>query len=216
MSNYTLINEKLLQVNLDEDQVYAKKGAMIAYTGTINFTRSFLTGGGIQELAMRSVTNEEFQLMRAQGQGQVYYAYNGNYITIIFLRGETFYVESESLLAFDNTLRTGTQFMGNQGIIQGLVKGAVTGEGLFTTTLEGNGEVAILSAGNTIPLEVTPESPICVDPNAYIGHKGQLNSAFVTDVNWKTFFGQTSGETYQLKFTGAGTVYIQACERVKK
>jgi uncharacterized protein (AIM24 family) len=40
-----------------------------------------------------------------------------------------------------------------------------------------------------------------------------LTSSIKTDVSWKTFVGQTSGESYQLQFTGNGTVYIQASER---
>lgn len=83
MPHYQLLNEKLLQVSLNREQLYAKKGAMVADTGTVNFTRSFLTGNGIQELAMRGVTHEQFELMLAQGEGEVYYAYDGYYIRII-------------------------------------------------------------------------------------------------------------------------------------
>jgi hypothetical protein len=37
---------------------------------------------------------------------------------------------------------------------------------------------------------------------------------FKTDVNWKTFLGQTSGESYSLEFNSHGeTVIIQPCER---
>lgn len=137
----------------------------------------------------------------------------GKYIFLVELRGETLYVESDSLLAFDRRMRTGTMFMGNQGAVQGLIRGAVTGQGLFTTTLQGQGEIAILCDGNAIGLDVTSQNPLFVDPNAYIGHKGELQSQIVTDVNWKTFLGQASGESYQLKFTGNGTVYIQPSER---
>ncbi len=211
MPNYNLINEKLLEVKLAGDQVYSKKGAMVAHKGQINFARSFLAGGGIQDIAMRTATNEGFQVMSATGTGEVYYALYGLYVTIISLQGETFYVESDRLLAFDERLRTGTMFQGNQGV-GGIIRGATTGQGLFTTTLEGYGELAIASRGNAIGLDVTPQKPIFVDPNAYIGHKGQITSSFVADVNWKSLLGQTSGESYQLKFTGSGTVYIQASE----
>jgi uncharacterized protein (AIM24 family) len=210
---YHLINEKLLEVTLSNDDIFSKKGAMIAYTGHVKFARAFITGGGIQEFAMRAVTNEGFQMMKAEGTGSVCYAHLGYYIMIITLQGEMLYVESESVLVFDRRLRSGTSFLGNQGAVQGLLRGAVTGQGLFTTTLEGRGDVAIISDGNAIGLDVTAQKPIFVDPNAYIGHKGQLTSQIVTDMNWKTFLGQASGESYQLKFTGTGTVYIQPSER---
>jgi uncharacterized protein (AIM24 family) len=213
MPNYTLINEKLLEVAIAGEEVYSKKGAMVAFTGDIAFARSFLAGGGVQDIAMRQVTNEAFRVMTARGHGHVYYAYHGAFVLPIALAGETMYIESESLLAFDGRLRTGTAFLGNQGLVQGVARGMTTGQGLFTTTLEGHGELAILSEGNAIGLEVTGNTPIFVDPDAYLGHKGQVESKVMFDVNWKSFLGQTSGESYQLKFTGNGTVYIQPSER---
>ena len=202
MPSYTQINEKLIEITLNGEEVFAKRGAMISYQGKVNFARSFLGSGGVQDLAMRAATNEGYSLMAAKGTGKVYYGYNGLFVTIIPVSNETVYVESETLLAYDARLRTGTMFLGNQGGVQSIVRGAVTGQGLFTTTLQGTGEIAILS-----------EQPVFVDPNAYIGHKGNLTSTIVTDLNWKTFVGQASGESYQVKFMGQGTVYIQASER---
>lgn len=213
MPVYQQINEKMLQVTLSNEEVFARKGAMVSYQGDVQFSRSFLAGQGVQSLAMRAVTSEGYALMLAKGSGSVYYAQGGLFVTIIPVRGDTLYVESDSLLAFDARLTAGTMFLGNQGGVQGMVRGAVTGQGLFTTTLQGTGEVAILSDGNAIGLPVTPEVPVFVDPQAYIGHAGQLSSGIVTDLNWKTFVGQASGESYQVKFMGQGTVYIQASER---
>ncbi|MFI3218867.1 MAG: AIM24 family protein, partial [Methylococcales bacterium] len=152
-------------------------------------------------------------LMVAEGTGTVYYGYNGFFVSIIQVVNETVFVESDTLLAFDARLRTGTMFLGNQGGVQGILRGAVSGQGLFTTTLQGTGEIAILSDGNAIGLPVTPQQPVFVDPDAYIAHKGELSSSIVTDLNWKNLIGQASGESYQVKFTGQGTVYIQASER---
>ncbi|MBC7498894.1 MAG: AIM24 family protein [Herminiimonas sp.] len=213
MPSYLQINEKLLEVTLNDEEVFARRGAMISYQGKVSFARSFLGSGGVQDLAMRAVTSEGYALMVAKGSGKVYYGYNGLFVTIIKAANETIYVESDTLLAFDARLRSGTMFLGNQGGVQSIVRGAVTGQGLFTTTLQGTGEIAILSDGNAIGLPVTPEQPVFVDPNAYIGHKGNLTSSIVTDLNWKTFVGQASGESYQVKFMGQGTVYIQASER---
>ena len=43
--------------------------------------------------------------------------------------------------------------------------------------------------------------------------RGQLAQSFVTDVSWKTFTGEGSGEAYSLRFDGTGVVYIQPAER---
>jgi uncharacterized protein (AIM24 family) len=213
MPRYQQINEKLMEVTLNGEAVFAKKGAMISYQGNIVFRRTFLAGGGVQDFAMRAITHEGYALMVAEGTGKVYYGYNGLFVSIIQVVNETVFVESDTLLAFDSRLRTGTMFLGNQGGVQGILRGAVSGQGLFTTTLQGTGEIAILSDGNAIGLPVTPQQPVFVDPDAYIAHKGDLSSSIVTDLNWKNLIGQASGESYQVKFTGQGTVYIQASER---
>ncbi len=213
MPRYQQINEKLMEVSLNGEAVFAKKGAMISYQGNVVFRRSFLAGNGVQDFAMRVLTSEGYALMVAEGTGTVYYGYNGFFVSIIQVVNETVFVESDTLLAFDARLRTGTMFLGNQGGVQGILRGAVSGQGLFTTTLQGTGEIAILSDGNAIGLPVTPQQPVFVDPDAYIAHKGELSSNIVTDLNWKNLIGQASGESYQVKFTGQGTVYIQASER---
>lgn len=212
MPEYTLVNSKMLSVTLRNEEVFAKRGAMIAYTGRVDFAPSSSGSEGLGGMAMRSVTGERMTLMSARGTGEVLYAFYGRHVTMVHLSGETFYAESESLLAYDGRLRSGTQFLGSSGV-GGLIRGAATGSGLFTTTLTGSGELAIVSDGDAIALDVTPDRPVFVDPQAYIGHRGQLRSDLVTDVGWKTFVGQSSGESYQLKFTGGGTVYIQAAER---
>lgn len=213
MPVYRQINEKMIEVELVNEEVLAIKGAMIAYQGEVNFSRAFLAGEGVQGLAMRAATNEGHTLMKARGTGKVCYAHEGHFVTIIPVAGDTLYVEADNLLAYDARLNAGTMFLGNQGGVAGVLRGAVSGQGLFTTTLSGKGEAAILSDGNAIGLPVTAEVPLCVDPQAYLAHTGQLTSNIVTDVNWKTFVGQASGESYQIKFSGTGTVYIQASER---
>jgi uncharacterized protein (AIM24 family) len=210
---FQLINEKLLEVGLQNEEVFAKRGSMIATTGEIQFSPAALGNGDMQDLAMRAATSENMNLMRAAGRGTVLYGRFGLHVTIVPLHGETLYIESESVLCFDSRLRTGTYFQGNSGGVGGIVRGAATGQGLWTTTIEGSGEVAILSEGETVALEVSSERTVFVDPNAYIGHKGNVQSHVHTDVSWKTMVGQGSGESFQLKFTGQGTVYVQPSER---
>jgi uncharacterized protein (AIM24 family) len=213
MPSYSLINPKLLTVALSGDKVYAKRGAMIAYKGEIGFAPNLFTGGGVTETAARTVTGEGFYVMSAQGRGEVLYGHMGKQVTIVTLNGEQMQVEAESVLAFDERLRTGTLFLGNQGGISGIARGAMTGQGLFTTTFEGRGELAIVSEGDAIEIPVSGSQPVFVDPQAYIGCKGQIQSSIHTDVGWKAMIGQGSGESFQLKFTGQGSVFIQASER---
>ena len=89
-----------------------------------------------------------------------------------------------------------------------------SGQGLFTTTVTGSGPVALLSAGGPpIALEVSPQYPLVVDPDAFVASQGQLNQTFVTDVSWRNLIGESSGEAFSLRFDGHGVVYIQPEER---
>ena len=205
MTSFRNNSDRLLEVTLQNEKVLAIAGSMVAYTGTIKFEKSILGGEGIFGALKRKVTNEGMQLMTASGTGTVYFAQDAAEITMISLANEKMTIESTSLLAYDVSLKTGTNFAG--------LRGAASGQGLFSTTVEGSGNIAVISRGNLIMLEVTPANPLRVDPDAFVGFKGDIKQEFVFDVNWRTMVGQSSGESYQHKFTGQGVVYIQPAER---
>lgn len=196
----------MLAVDLMGDTIRALNGSMVAYDGQMNFKRQGMSGGeGLRGAIRRRVAGEGMTLMEVTGHGTVYLAHEATEVTLVPLQGDTLYVESESLLALDGQLRTGVQFVG--------LRGMGTGQGLATTKVEGLGMVAILSDGPAIALEVTPGMPLCVDPQAYVGHIGQLQQDIVTDVNWRTVLGQGSGESVQFRYQGHGLVYVQPAER---
>ncbi len=205
MSRFNVNSDRLLEVDLQNEKVMAIAGAMVAYTGSMKFEKSILGGEGLFGALKRKVTNEGMSLMQTTGTGTVYFAQNAAEIAIIALNQEKLFIESSSLLAYDAGLKTNTSFAG--------LRGATSGQGLFTTTIEGNGNLAVISRGNLIALEVTPSTPLFVDPDAFIGYRGNVAQEFVFDVNWRTMVGEASGESYQFKFTGQGVVYIQPAER---
>jgi uncharacterized protein (AIM24 family) len=197
---------KMLAVDMAGETIRALNGSMVAYEGQMNFKRQGMTGGeGVMGALRRRVAGESVTLMEVTGQGTVYFAYLANEITLIQLQGETLLVESSNLLAIDGQLQTGVQFTG--------LRGMSTGQGLATTKIEGHGTVAIVSDGPAIALEVGQGMPLCVDPQAFVASRGQLQQDFVTDVNWRTALGQGSGESFQIRFQGHGLVYIQPAER---
>ncbi|MDQ1816051.1 AIM24 family protein [Massilia scottii] len=205
MTRFRNNSDRLLEVTLQNEKILAIAGSMVAYTGAIKFEKSILGGEGIFGALKRKVTNEGMQLMQTSGTGTVFFAQNAAEITVIALSGEKMIIESSSLLAYDTSLKTGTSFAG--------LRGAVSGQGLFSTTVEGQGNIAVISRGNLIMLEVTPSTPLRVDPDAFVGYKGNITQEFVFDVNWRTMVGETSGESYQHKFSGQGVVFIQPAER---
>ncbi|MEJ7872614.1 MAG: AIM24 family protein, partial [Rubrobacteraceae bacterium] len=66
MPQYSLINSKMLSIKLQGEEVYAKRGSMIAYTGHVDFAPSSSGAEGFGGRAMRSVTGEQMSLMSAR------------------------------------------------------------------------------------------------------------------------------------------------------
>ena len=197
MPTFRLSGTKLLAVDIHGETFRALTGSMVAYEGNVQFKKQGMgASGGIKGAFKRKLTGESISLMEVTGQGTCYIANMANEINLVELRGEKMWVEASNLVALDNGLR-----------------GATTGQGLFTTTVEGQGTAAIVSDGPAIILEVSHSMPLCVDPQAYVAHTGQLQQDFITDVNWRMAVGQGSGEAFQLRFQGQGLVYIQPAER---
>jgi uncharacterized protein (AIM24 family) len=211
---FTRINSKLVEARITPGQrMFSQRGAMIAYRGAVTFTPNIVGGqGGVTSMIGRRVAGEATPLMTVEGQGTVLFGHGGHHIHTVDLGGETLYVEADRLLAFDGTLAQGTMFMGSQGGVRGVIRGQVTGQGLFTTTLQGKGSVAVMAHGGVFELPVTPARPVHVDPQAYVAHRGDLRNKLVTAIGWREMVGRGSGEAFQLELSGQGTVYVQASE----
>jgi uncharacterized protein (AIM24 family) len=197
---------RVLEVTLAGDTIRAVTGSMVAYDGQVTFKNAGLGGGdGLKGAFKRKLSGESMSMMECSGTGVVYLAQDATEIELVELSGDTLQVESSALLAVEGGLRTDVTFTG--------LRGASSGQGLFTTTVSGHGHAAILSDGPAIVLEVSPQWPLVVDPDAYVASRGQLTQSFVTDVSWKSVVGEGSGEAYSLRFEGSGVVYIQPAER---
>ncbi|MEV6954317.1 AIM24 family protein [Streptomyces sp. NPDC051183] len=208
------INSKMVEAQVVPGQkMYSQRGAMLAYRGEVSFTPSLTGGqGGVMGMIGRRVANEQTPLMTVEGSGTVMFGHGGHHIQVISLTGETLYVEADRLLAFDGSLQQGTMFMGSQGGVMGMVRGQVTGQGLFTTTLKGHGSVAVMAHGGVIELPITPNRPVHVDPQAYVAHHGDVRNKLSTALGWRDMVGRGSGEAFQLELSGQGAVYVQASE----
>jgi uncharacterized protein (AIM24 family) len=204
---FRLNGARVLEIELQGKPVRAATGSMIAYTGEVSFRNAGMGGGdGLRAALKRRATGESVALMQCSGNGTVWFAKDAMDVVVVELAGDTLNVESEQLLAISDGLRTDVAFAG--------LRGASSGQGLFTTTVTGSGAVALLSAGGPpIALEVSPQYPLVVDPDAFVASTGRLNQTFVTDVSWRNLVGESSGEAFSLRFDGTGVVYIQPEER---
>ncbi|OBK27428.1 hypothetical protein A5634_23270 [Mycobacterium asiaticum] len=201
-------HKKVIEAHLTGDSIKALTGAMVAYEGNINFKNAGFGGGsGMLAGLKQRVTGEALSLMECTGHGKIYLAVNAQNVTIIDINNEQLQVESRQLLALSGKLQTNVTFTGLRGAASG-------GQGLFTTVVSGYGQVALLSAGGPlIHLEVSPQYPLVVDPDAFVCAKGQMQQSFITDISWRSAIGQGSGEAFSLKWEGQGLVSIQPAER---
>lgn len=208
------INSKMVEAVVEPGRkMFSQRGAMLAYRGQVTFTPNIQGGqGGVMSMIGRRVANEAAPLMTVEGSGTVMFGHGGHHIQVISLAGDTLYVEADRLLAFDGSLQQGTMFLGSQGGVMGMVRGQVTGQGLFTTTLKGNGAVAVMAHGGVVELPITPQRPVHVDPQAYVAHHGDVRNKLSTALGWRDMVGRGSGEAFQLELSGSGAVFVQASE----
>lgn len=219
------LNELTLKVTCTgNDVLYTKAGAFIAGDSPNGKNYRFekvLLGpqSGLMQAAfgslVRRVTGENFPLMKVtmNGDSVAYYANYGQHVIVYKLDyDEVVSVESENILAFTKDCDYNVRFIGC---------GVLSQKGLATTTLTGKGPeayVAVLADGNPLVLSnVNSRNTISVDPDAVIcwmGY-GHCDPQIKADLNWKTFIGQASGESYAFEWSGGEpvTVLIQPSER---
>jgi uncharacterized protein (AIM24 family) len=211
---FTQINSKMIEAPVVPGQrLFSQRGAMLAYKGEVSFTPNLMGGqGGIGSALGRRLAHEDTPLMTVEGNGTVMFGHGGHHAHLIHLNGDTLYVEADRLLVFDGSLNQSTMFMGSQGGLRGIIRGQATGQGLFTTTLTGHGSAAVLAHGGVFEVPITPQRPVHVDPQAYVAHRGEVQSKVSTAIGWRDAIGRGSGEAFQLELTGNGTVFVQASE----
>ncbi|MBA0051628.1 AIM24 family protein [Streptomyces sp. AJS327] len=208
MAEFRVQGTKVLAVSLGgagEETVRAKNGSMVAYEGEMAFKK--LTGGGegVRGMVTRRLTGEQLTMMEVRGRGVCYFADRASDVNLVRLSGEKLHVEASALLCAESGLRTGTTFTG--------LRGAAQGNGLFTTVLEGAGQAALMSHGPAVLLRVDRSTPLQVDPGAYLAHQGDLRQQLQSGVNFRALLGESSGESFQIRFEGEGLVYVQPSER---
>jgi len=197
---FSLQNERLLKVRLDAVTIQARQGAMVAYQGDVHFEHA---GSGMKRLVKKMATGEGVDLMKASGTGEVFLAIRAQEIHLISLDDEEITVNGQNVLAFD----AGVDWDIKK--VEGM-SGVMTG-GLFNIKLKGTGQVAVVSDGPPVLLDVGSAPTFC-DPQAAIVWSQGVKSAVKTDASLKSFVGMGSGESVQVAFSGEGWVLVQPSE----
>ncbi len=143
-----------------------------------------------------------------RGQRTVLPGHGGHHVQVITLSGDTLYVEADRLLAFDGTLRCRPCSWAG---VRGMVRGQVTGQGLFTTTLKGTGGgPSWRTAGDRGAHH--PGTTRCTSTRRRTSRTtAHAQQACPRRSAGATWWAGRSGEAFQLELSG-GAVYVQASE----
>ena len=203
---WTLQSSKMLRTVITPNApMIATKGAMVAYQGDVRFSHQGSKSMG--QFMKKAATGEGGNVMRVEGQGEVFFAREASNIFMMTLEGQqdALTVNTANLLAFDDALAWEIKR------IKGGVGALASGSGLFNLELSGTGTAAICCKGDPMVLDAS-QQPTFVDPQSAVCWSSSLAPQIKTDVSVGTFFGRGSGESVQLAFHGPGFVVVQPAE----
>ncbi|MER5495027.1 AIM24 family protein [Streptomyces sp. NPDC002490] len=202
---FSLQNPQLLRVVLQgRDDVLARKGAMVAYQGTIEFDAEYQSG---QERRRRRETGEGLELMRCQGDGVVYFANLAQYVHLVDVDRDGLTVDSSYVLALDSSL--------NHQVIEVDSQYGISGTGKYQLNITGRGKVALMTSGEPLLLRVGPESTsVNVDADAVVAWSTALRVQMQAQTQSATVWRRrgNTGEGWELGFQGRGQVLVQPSE----
>ncbi|OEJ94496.1 AIM24 family protein [Streptomyces thermolilacinus] len=201
---YTVQNPQLLRVALTgHDDVLARKGAMVAYQGLMDFDGEYQNQN---QRTARARTGEGLDLMRCSGQGTVYLANLAQYIHVVDVDQDGLTVDSAYVLALDSTLHTEVIAVDSQY--------GISGSGKYQLNISGRGQVALMTSGQPLMLQVTPDKYVNVDADAVVAWSSSLRvqmQAQTHSSNIRRRRGNT-GEGWELNFLGQGFALVQPSE----
>jgi uncharacterized protein (AIM24 family) len=201
---YTLQNPQLLKTDVTQGSsaVLARQGAMVAFEGQVEFDSQY------RNRSWRNVermTGERLELMRCKGNGVVYLANLAQHLHIMEVgRGLT--VDSSYVLAFDGSLGVGIV------AVDSAVE--IAAAGAYNLELTGSGQVVLMTSGEPLVMEVTPEKNVCCDADAVVAWstslRTQLQAPTSTSAVWRR--KGSTGEGWEMQFSGTGHVLVQPSE----
>ncbi|MYT75925.1 MULTISPECIES: AIM24 family protein [unclassified Streptomyces] len=201
---YTVQNPQMLRVVLEgHDDLLARKGSMVAYQGLVEFDGEYQAHG--QQRA-RAVTGEGLSLMRCHGQGIVYLANLAQYVHVVDVEQDGLTVDSNYVLAMDSSLHHEVIAVDSQF--------GISGSGKYQLNITGHGKVALMTSGQPLMMQVTPDKYVNVDADAIVawstGLRVQMQAQTHSSGVWRRR-GNT-GEGWELSFMGSGYALVQPSE----
>ncbi|MGY0491916.1 AIM24 family protein [Streptomyces sp. WG-D5] len=201
---YAVQNPQMLRVTLEgHDDILARKGAMVAYQGLMEFDGEYQSSG---QRRARAHTGEGLSLMRCHGQGTVFLANLAQYIHVVDVEQDGLTVDSSYVLAMDSSLHHEVIAVDSQF--------GISGSGKYQLNITGRGKVALMTSGQPLMLQVTPDQYVNADADAIVawstGLRVQMQAQTHSSGVWRRR-GNT-GEGWELSFMGSGFALVQPSE----
>ncbi|MGC0420649.1 TerD family protein [Embleya sp. AB8] len=179
-------NPKMVRVDVSGGKVIARQGVMVAYQGDVKFK---FQGQSLRSRFDNRQTGQSLELMRCEGNGEVFLAEDAANLHLVELQGNKLFVNVANVLAFDEGLT----------IEPARVEGAgIPGGALFAQTFSGQGTVVVKTKG--IPLVLPVQGPTFADSNAIVAWTDMDVSTTTQMRLRRTAFPGHSGETVNLQF----------------
>ncbi|GGP52808.1 MULTISPECIES: AIM24 family protein [Streptomyces] len=201
---YSAQNSQMLRVVLTgHDDILARKGSMVAYQGLMEFDGEYQSNG---HQRARAHTGEGLDLMRVSGQGTVYLANLAQYVHVVDVDRDGLTVDSGYVLAMDSSLHYEVIAVDSQY--------GISGTGKFQLNITGTGKVVLMTSGQPLMLQVTPDKYVNADADAIVAWSTSLRVQMQAQTHstgvWRRR-GNT-GEGWELSFLGQGFALVQPSE----
>ncbi|MEU9346325.1 AIM24 family protein [Streptomyces sp. NPDC048278] len=201
---YSLQNKQMLRVVLEgHDDILARKGTMVAYQGLVEFDAEYQ---GRNQARARAYTGEGLDLMRCHGQGTVYFANLAQHIHVLDVEQDGLTVDSSYVLAMDSALH-------HEVVAVDSLYG-ISGSGKYQLNITGRGQVALMTSGAPLLMQVTPDKYVNCDADAIVawstGLRVQMQAQTHSSGVWRR--RGSTGEGWELSFMGSGFALVQPSE----
>jgi uncharacterized protein (TIGR00266 family) len=180
--------------------IKTESGAMVTMSPGLEL-KGGTQGGFFKALGRKLLAGESFfqTVIRADTGGEVTLAPSAPGELRVLDVGEGWFLQKGAFLAAEESVNLSTKS-------QGLIKGVLSGEGIFILKVEGQGQVLVSSYGAVHEMELRAGEEHIVDN----GHLVAWNCEYKIEkaaAGWMSTI--TSGEGFVCRFTGPGKVYVQ-------
>lgn len=198
---FVLQNSKMLRASIQPGRgVIARKGAMVAYQGNIDFSHK--GSDGMSQLLKKMMSSDDAPLMSVSGHGEVFFAERASEVHLMMLEGDGLTVNGANLLAFTEGLTYDIARVKGIGVLSG---------GVWNTTVSGTGMLAVTTEGAPVVLDCS-QQPTFTDIQATVAWSTGLVPQIRKSFNMGSLVGRGSGEAFQYAFHGSGFVIVQPSE----